>query len=373
MQRAEGASGDDIRFMARALQLAERGLYTTDPNPRVGCVLVDGRQIVGEGWHRRVGGPHAEIEALRAAGGRAKGATAYVTLEPCCHHGKTPPCTDALIAAGVSRVVAAVEDPNPRVGGKGLALLREAGIATECGVLAAAAEDLNRGFFARMRLGRPYVRSKLACSLDGRTALSSGESKWITGDAARRDGHRFRARSSVILTGIGTVLADDPLMTARLPDDEDLVQPARAVLDSTLRMPPDARLLRQSGHTLVMTRSNDEMRTDALRAAGADVVAMSSEWRGAGVNLAEALQVLADREFNEVWVEAGARLNGALLDQGLVDEWILYIAPCALGNTARGLWNIAGLDRIADRHRFAFTDVRQIGGDLRIRLAPARP
>ncbi len=352
--------------MARALTLAEKGLYTTDPNPRVGCVLVRDGAVIGEGWHRRVGGPHAEVEALRAAGGQALGATAYVTLEPCCHHGKTPPCTDALIAAGVVRVVAAMEDPDPRVGGKGLAALHAAGIATECGLLRDGAESLNPGFCSRMRCGKPFIRSKLAMSLDGRTALASGESRWITGDDARHDVHRLRGRSAAIVTGIGTVLGDDPSLTARL--DGDVLQPVRIVLDSRLRLPTNAKLLQQPGQTVVVTVSRDETRARRLIEAGAAVHVLDAA-DGAGRVPLEALgSYLARSEFNEVLVEAGAILNGALLQTGLIDEWIVYLAPCVLGDDARGLFHMAPLERMEQRPEMRLCEIRQVGRDLRLRL-----
>ena len=371
MQQLSAPTRDDIRFMARAIHLAERGLFTTDPNPRVGCVLVQEGQIVGEGWHRRVGGPHAEIEALCEAGARAVGATAYVTLEPCCHHGKTPPCTEALIISRVSRVVAAMEDPNPRVGGKGLAALRAAGIATDCALLKEEAEALNPGFCKRMRTGRPFIRSKLAMSLDGQTALASGESRWITGDAARRDAHRLRARSSAILTGVDTVVADDPSLTARLETGEDLLQPARIVVDSRLRTPTTAKLLRQTGSAIVVTTSKDQVRILELTEAGAEIVTLESDLCSHRVDLHALGRYLADSEYNEILVEAGAMLNGALLQAGLVDEWVVYMAPCVLGTASRGLFDLIGIERMSDRYELSITDVRQIGKDLRIRLLQA--
>ncbi len=361
-------SSDDHRYMARALQLAARGLYTTDPNPRVGCVLVRDDHIVGDGWHRARGGPHAEIEALARAGELAAGATVYVTLEPCCHHGKTPPCTEALITAGVGRVVAAMEDPNPRVGGRGLAMLRAAGIKTECGLLAAAAEALNAGFCSRMRSGKPFLRSKLAMSLDGRTALASGASRWITGEAARRDVHRWRARSSAIVTGIGTALADDPSLTARLDGDEDVLQPVRVVLDSRLRLPVDARLLGLPGGTVVVTVADDAERIRALTAAGADVRVLQPEAGSGRVGLAALARCLGALEFNEVWFEAGPTLNGALLQTGLIDEWIVYMAPCVLGDAARGLFNLGVLESMEQRQELQLAESRQVGRDLRLRL-----
>lgn len=359
----------DHAFMARALRLAARGLYTTDPNPRVGCVLVKDGQVVGEGWHRRAGGPHAEIEALRAAGEAARGATAYVSLEPCSHHGRTPPCADALIEAGVARVVAALEDPNPQVAGQGLARLAAAGIRTACGLLEAEAAEINRGFIRRMHTGRPWVTAKLAMSLDGRTALAHGESKWITGDASRRDVHRLRARSSAILTGVATVLADDPALTARL-EGEDILQPLRVVLDSRLRIPANAQLVRQEGDTLILTVSDAAVWCKALEARGFQVVRLPDD--GAGrVSLPAVLDELGRRGINEVMVEAGPVLNGALLQAGLVDEWVVYVSPAVLGDTARGLFNLPPLAGMEERFRLEWRDVRRVGADLRLRLGKA--
>jgi len=355
-------SGDDARHMARALVLAARGLYTTDPNPRVGCVLVKDGQVVGEGWHERAGEPHAEVHALRAAGAAARGATAYVTLEPCCHHGRTPPCTRALIEAGVARVVAAMPDPNPRVARQGVAELERAGIRVEIGLLAAEAERLNPGFISRMTRGRPYVRVKLAASLDGRTALASGESKWITGEAARADVQRLRARSSAILTGVGTVLADDPSLTVR--DIEIKRQPLRVVVDGNLSMRADARLLRLPGKTLVVTAADDADYAEPLLEAGAEVMVLAA---GAGrVDLPLLMQDLAVREVNELLVEAGATVCGALLEAGVVDELVLYLAPHLLGSSARGLFNIPALESMADRVALDIVDVRAVGKDWRI-------
>lgn len=366
---------DDHRFMARALQLAERGLFTTDPNPRVGCVLVKAGEIVGEGWHQRAGEPHAEINALRAAGGLekngAKGATAYITLEPCCHHGRTPPCSDALIAAGVSRVVVAMQDPNPQVAGQGLTQLQKAGIETRSGVMQAQAEALNPGFIQRMRQGRPYVRGKMAMSLDGRTAMASGESQWITGAEARQDVHRLRARSSVILTGIGTVLVDDPSLTARLDETElelKLEQPLRVVLDSQLQMPVTARMLSQPGRTLVLTVNTDAQKAADLRTAGAEVEVLAAA--NGRVDLMAVMDCLARRDINEVMVEAGATLCGALLQAGLFDELVIYVAPLIMGDAARGLLSLPGLQNMADRVELKIGDMRAVGRDWRIRAWP---
>ncbi|WP_017365341.1 bifunctional diaminohydroxyphosphoribosylaminopyrimidine deaminase/5-amino-6-(5-phosphoribosylamino)uracil reductase RibD [Methylococcus capsulatus] len=366
---SDGASWspEDHCFMAHALRLAEKGMYTTDPNPRVGSVVVQGNEVVGAGWHQRAGGPHAEIAALRDARGRAAGATVYVTLEPCSHHGRTPPCADALIEAGVHRVVAAMQDPNPRVAGQGLERLRRAGIEVSCGLLAREAERLNQGFVKRMRSGLPFVRSKLAMSLDGRTALASGDSKWITGDAARRDVHRLRARSSVIVTGIGTLRADDPFLTARPNDATELEQPARVILDSRLRSPPNARVFQQPGRTLVLTTASDPRARQALLDVGAEVLEVEPD--GAGrPDVAAVVRLLGRLEFNEVLFEAGAALNGALLSAGVVDEWVVYLAPCVLGDEARGLFRLPGLAGMADRPELAIVDARRVGSDMRLIL-----
>jgi len=348
--------------MARALQLAERGLYTTSPNPRVGCVIVKDGAVVGEGWHERAGAPHAEIHALTQAGEAARGATVYVTLEPCSHHGRTPPCAEALVEAGVARVVAAMTDPNPLVAGGGVAMLTLAGIQAEVGLLEAEARDLNSGFVSRMTRGRPWVRLKTASTLDGKTALENGVSQWITGEAARADVQRLRARASAILTGSGTVRADDPKMTVR---DFDIGrQPLRVVVDSALASPPSAAIL----PALIACHTADPARRAALEAAGAEVVELPG---GDGrVDLAALLTLLAQRGVNELHVEAGAVLNGALLAARLVDEWIAYVAPMALGEPARGLFAAAPPAALADAARFRLADVRQLGPDLRLTLLP---
>jgi len=365
-------TADDHRYMARALHLAARGLYTTDPNPRVGCVLVKDGRVLGEGWHERAGEAHAEIHALAQAGTAAAGATAYVTLEPCCHHGRTPPCTEALIRAGVGRVVFALQDPNPRVAGAGAGLLQAAGIEVESGVLAAAATRLNPGFDRRMRSGRPWVRCKLAMSLDGRTAMASGESRWITGAAARRDVHRQRARSSAILTGIGTVLADDPALTVRLAEVEapEVRQPLRIILDTRLRLPATARLLGLPGETLVLT--GVDPKDAAGRFGNAAVTVTSLPVTGGRLDLTAVLRYLGTREINEVHVEAGATLSGALLQAGLVDELVVYMAPHLMGDAARGLCALPGLERMEDRVSLEIADIRAVGQDWRI-TARVRP
>jgi len=347
--------------MARALQLAERGLYGTSPNPRVGCVLVRDGNVVGEGWHERAGEPHAEVHALQAAGEAARGATAFVTLEPCSHHGRTPPCADALVQAGVARVVVAVQDPNPQVAGQGIAKLRAVGITVECGLMEAAARELNIGFFSRMTRGTPWLRSKIAMSLDGRTALNNGESKWITGAAARMDVQHWRARSCAVLTGIGTVLADDPQLNVR--GIETSRQPLRAVMDNALRIPLDARLLQQHG-VVIYTVTQDAQKIAALEQAGARVIVLPDAC--GQVDAAAALRDFAAQGCNEVLVEAGSKLNGALLKAGLVDELVLYLAPQLLGDMARGMARLGELTSLEQRIELEWQDVRHVGRDLRI-------
>ncbi|WP_324781245.1 bifunctional diaminohydroxyphosphoribosylaminopyrimidine deaminase/5-amino-6-(5-phosphoribosylamino)uracil reductase RibD [Thiobacillus sedimenti] len=348
--------------MARALQLAARGLYTTTPNPRVGCVIVRDGAVVGEGWHERAGAPHAEVHALKAAGVAARGATAYVTLEPCSHHGRTPPCAEALVDAGVARVVAAMTDPNPLVAGRGISILTLAGIRAEVGLMEAEARALNAGFVSRMTRQRPWVRLKTASTLDGKTALANGASQWITGAAARADVQRLRARACAILTGSGTVLADNPRMNVR---DFDIGrQPLRVVVDSGLRTPADAAIL----PALIACRHAEPGARAALEAAGAEVVEFPEA--DGRVDLAALLARLAQRGINEVHVEAGAALNGALLTAGLVDEWVAYVAPMAVGDDARGLFAGPPLMALADAARFRLHDVRQVGDDLRLTLLP---
>ncbi len=365
---------DDPRHMSRALELARRGLYTTDPNPRVGCVLVRAGEVIAEGWHARAGEAHAEVSALRAAGERARGATAYVSLEPCCHQGRTGPCTEQLVAAGIARVVVAMIDPDPRTSGRGLAALERAGIEVSSGLLEEEARALNPGFVARHTRGRPYVRIKMAASLDGRTATADGESKWITGAAARRDVQNLRARSSAILTGSGTVLADDPALTVReVPAGEDpdgLRQPLRVVLDRRLRTPANASMLRQPGATLIATTSDDGGARKRLTDAGAEVLSLASDAHGGLVSL---MTTLAGREINEVLVEAGATLAGALLEAAVVDEIVLYTAPLLLGDRARGLFHLPQVRRLSHGVALDIVDVRAIGDDWRTtaRLRPA--
>lgn len=363
-------AADDARWMARAIGLARRGLGTTRPNPAVGCVLVRDARCVGEGWHRRAGEAHAEVLALRQAGAAARGATCYVSLEPCAHHGRTPPCTDALLEAGVARVVAAMADPDPRVAGGGLARLEAAGVRIECGLMAAAAEAVNPGFVMRMRAGRPYVRIKLAASLDGRTAMASGESRWISSAAARRDVHRLRARSGAVLTGIGTVLADDPRLGVRdAPLDEALEPPLRAIADTHLRLAPGARLFQVPGPVLVFTCANESPRYAALQARGAQIVRLPAG--AGGVDPLALLRWLAaQRQVNEVLVEAGPALAGTLLRAGLADELIVYLAPRLLGAAARALIDVPGCERLAEAPALRFTDARRVGPDLRLTAVP---
>ncbi len=367
----------DAVWMARALQLAAKGLFTTGVNPRVGCVLVKDDRLIGEGWHERAGEGHAEWMALRDAqrlGNDATSATAYVTLEPCAHHGKTPPCAEALINAGISRVVAAMEDPNPLVAGKGFARLQAAGIAVAAPLMAAEAEALNVGFVQRMRQGKPWVRLKMAGSLDGRSALANGQSQWITGPKARADGHRFRARAQAIITGVGTILADDPLLTVRNVDmpmgqsGQPVRLPAllRVVLDSQLRTPPAAKIMQ--GGCLIVTASNDAAKIHELEAAGAEVLCLPNQ-RGQ-VDLAAMLTALAERGVNEAHVEAGPILSGTFVKSGLVDELLVYIAPTVLGSDARGWFDGLNLTTLDLKTEWQFQDVRLVGVDLRVIARP---
>ncbi len=367
----------DQHFMQQAIDLAGQGLYTTGCNPRVGCVLVRDSEVIGRGYHLRPGEGHAEVNALRDAGEAVEGATAYVTLEPCSHTGKTPPCSEALVAAGVSRVVIAMQDPNPLVSGAGVATLQAAGIAVTTGVLEERARLLNPGFIKRMQTGLPYVRVKLAMSLDGRTAMASGESQWITGPAARSDVQRLRARSCAVLSGIDTVITDDAALTVRPSElglDADTAalaaaqQPRRVVLDAALRLPVDARLLSQSGPVIVVTaQAADAERRQALQARGADVVTVAD--RDGRLDLEAVLRLLAERECNEVLVEAGATLAGALLAAGLVDELVVYMAPTLLGSSARPLLALE-LDTMAEQRRLHIASIDPVGEDWRIVARP---
>ena len=357
----------DRRHMMRALTLARRGLYSTDPNPRVGCVIAHGERIVGEGWHRYAGEPHAEIHALTAAGREAAGATAYVTLEPCRHTGRTGPCTRALVEARVARVVAAMRDPDPRVAGRGFAALAAAGIEVETGLLEAEARALNRGFVSRFERGRPWVRCKLAATLDGRTATAAGESQWITGEAARADVHRLRAQAGAVLTGIGTLVADDPRLDARVDDADCLAPPMRVIVDSRLRTPPGARVFSAPGHVLVAT-SREASPSPALLDTGAEVVLLPGDT--GRVALGPLMAVLAERGVNEVHTECGPTLAGALLEAGLVDEVVTYLAPMLLGDAARGMFTLPTVTAMRDRVGLEITGVTRIGDDLRIDARP---
>ncbi len=351
----------DREHMAEALRLAEKGLFTTTPNPRVGCVIVREGETVGAGWHEKTGGPHAEIVALRAAGARARGATAYVSLEPCSHQGRTPPCVDALIEAGIARVVAAMQDPNAKVAGSGFARLRAAGIQVEYGLMQDEARALNIGFVSRMSRGRPWLRMKIAASLDGRTALANGQSQWITGPEARRDGHAWRARACAVLTGIGTVRDDDPQLNVR--EVETTRQPLKIVVDSRLQLPLSAKLL-ESGRVLVAAAVEDKAAIAALQDKGAEVVVLPNA-RGK-VELMDLMRELARRELNEVHVEAGYKLNGSLLGAGLVDELLIYLAPSILGDSAYSMFSLPELTDLAQKRLVQFGDVQIIGSDLRI-------
>lgn len=371
----ETQSSVDTTLMQRALVLAERGLLTTRPNPAVGCVIAHQDKVVGEGYHERAGGPHAEVHALREAGEAARGATAYVTLEPCAHHGRTPPCAAALVAAGVARVVAAGLDPNPKVAGAGLAHLRKHGIATASGLLEAQARELNAGFLSRFERGRPWLRLKLATSLDGHTALGNGVSQWITSTAARQDVQLWRARSGAILTGADTVIADDPAHTVRIMADgtpctaeaSDIPQPMRIVADTRLRTPASARLLTQPGR-VVVAHASESTTGNRVIEAGAELLAAPRD--DAGLRLDWLLTWLAQQDINDVFTEAGPKLLGALLAAGLVDEVLWYLAPNLLGLNAREALTIGPFEKMADRIDLRLLEHTRVGADLRLRLKP---
>lgn len=362
-------------YMTRALQLAEQGLYTTQPNPRVGCVIVKDGKIIGEGAHLKAGEPHAEVFALRQAGEQAKGATLYVTLEPCSHTGRTPPCSQAIVDAGVAKVIAAMQDPNPQVSGSGLAFLESKNIETATGLMEKQAQDLNPGFISRMTRQLPFVRSKIAASLDGKTALNNGASQWITGEAARADVQHWRARSCAILTGAGTVLADDPSMNVRYdsfknapetPMDISL-QPMRIIVDSTLKTPPNANIL-QGGNVLIAFAKASQKKQAQLLTAGAELLCIPND--EGKVCLKTLLSHLASREINEVLVEGGEGLNGALLAQNLIDEFVIYYAPKLMGGAAKSMFAMPALTNMQQTIDLQILDVRQIGADIRIRAHP---
>jgi len=364
-------SATDHAMMAHALRLAERGAYTTRPNPMVGCVLAHGDEIVGEGWHRLAGEPHAEILALQDAGDRAKGATAYVTLEPCAHTGKTGPCADALVAAGVWRVVVAMRDPFPEVDGEGFARLAAAGIGVESGLMEAQARALNRGWLSLVERGRPWVRVKLATSIDGRTALASGDSKWISCEASRLDGHRWRARAGAIITGAGTVLADDPSLTVRLGDDTPFVAPLRVVLDPGLATIARGRVREGAAPALYLHAADVKPPRDLGMQPSVELGVVPV--RAGLIDLAAVLRRLAERGINEVQVEAGATLAGGFLAAGLVDEILLYIAPVLLGERAKPLFDGLRIDDMAQKLNLTIVESRAIGTDMRLLLRPAAP
>ena len=365
----------DELYMARALKLAARGRFTTHPNPNVGCVIVKDGEIVGEGYHHRAGEPHAEVHALRMAGEKAQGATAYVTLEPCSHHGRTPPCCDALIAAGVSRVVAAMQDPNPQVAGRGLYRLQQAGIDVSHGLMMSEVEQLNKGFLKRMRTGFPYLQLKLGASLDGRTAMASGESQWITSPQARRDVQRLRAQSHAILTSSATVLADDPQLTVRWSElgestqasypQEELRQPIRIVLDSQNQVTPEHQIVQQPGETWIVRTEDDP------RSWPETVRSLKVPEHNGHLDLVVLMMQLGKQQINSIWVEAGPTLAGALLQAGLVDELIVYVAPKLLGNAARGLCALPGLEELSQAPHFKFNEIRQVGPDVCLHLTTA--
>ncbi|HEY0914662.1 MAG TPA: bifunctional diaminohydroxyphosphoribosylaminopyrimidine deaminase/5-amino-6-(5-phosphoribosylamino)uracil reductase RibD [Solimonas sp.] len=353
-------------WMARALRLAERGRTGTHPNPRVGCVIVKDGVVVGEGWHQRAGEPHAEVHALREAGERARGAEVFVTLEPCSHHGRTPPCADALVHAGVAKVWAAMQDPNPLVSGQGLERLRAAGIATESGLLERDAQRLNRGFVSRMTRGRPFVVLKLGMSLDGRTAMASGESQWITGAEARADVHRLRAETGAVMTGPGTVKADDPQLNCResgIGNRESFRQPDRIVLDTRAQAPATARVWAEGARRLWLTAG------EGAAPAGVERLVCATDASGA-LDLAAALQLLGQKQVNEVLLECGPRLAGSFLQAGLIDEVVAYVAPSFLGHEARPFATLPGLEKLSQRLQWRFAGVRQVGADLRLTLQP---
>ena len=355
-------SAADYAYMAQAIQLAEKGLYSTSPNPRVGCVIVRNGQVVGTGWHKSAGQPHAEINALNSAAVAAKGATLYVTLEPCSHTGRTLPCTESLVSAGIAKIIIAMKDPNPLVSANnGIALLKQKGIEVQTGLLEAQAEALNPGFIHRMCHQRPWVRVKIAASIDGKTALNNGASQWITRPAARQDGHRWRARSCAILTGMGTIKADNPQLTVRHINTPR--QPLKIVVDSRLEIPLDANLLRGKG-VFIFTAIHNKNKMVQLHELGVQVIELPNS--DGGVNLVKMMQYLADLEINELLIEAGSQLNGALIKAGLVDELIIFLAPHLLGNIARGMINLPELTRLDQRAELEIKDLRMMGQDIRI-------
>ncbi len=367
-------TASDYQYMSRAIQIARRGLYSTDPNPRVGCVIVKGNTVLAEGWHQKAGHPHAEIEALKNASENhtsadITGATCYVSLEPCVHHGRTSPCTESLIDSGIKRVVTAMLDPNPLVSGKGLQQLNDAGIETANGLMEAQARELNPGFEMRMRNGRPFVRCKLAMSLDGRTALVDGESKWISSAESRMDVQKLRARSSAIMTGVGTVIEDDPSMNVRSSEGKKTDhqrQPLRVILDSELDISLDAKILSLPGDAMIFHASENSDKKQKLANIGVDLISVEAK-RGAAF-LEYVLRYLArEKEINEVLLEAGSTLSGEMLQAGLIDELIVYLAPTLLGPDAKSLFQLPMIKNMKDRISLNFSDIRTIGQDIRIK------
>ena len=371
-------SADDYRYMARAIQLAKQGWYTTHPNPRVGCILVKQNQIIGEGYHRKAGELHAERNALVNATSPVDGATAYVTLEPCCHHGKTPPCSEALIEAGISRVVIAMQDPNPLVAGKGIELLKQAGIDVQSGLLSDQAMLLNRGFIKRMKQGMPFVRCKMAASLDGRTAMASGESVWISSEHSRHDVQLLRAESSAIMTGVATVLADEPSMNVRLSKDDlsldadlSVLQPPRVILDANLQTPADAKILNLPGEVILFCQQQAFAKASQYKQSNVSVIAVDAE--NNRLNLNQVLSKLADLQINDVLLESGATLAGAMLSEGFIDEMVVYQAPHLMGDAARGLFHLPALAKMSERVQLTVTDSRRIGPDFKITCSVSLP
>ena len=354
--------------MARALALAEQAEGDTHPNPCVGCVIVKDGEVVGEAYHHKAGEPHAEVLALAQAGENARGATLYVNLEPCCHQGRTPPCTDEIARAGIARVVFGMQDPNPLVSGGGVDVLRAAGVDVESGLMESEARWINRGFITRMSIGRPWVTLKIGATLDGRIATGDGQSQWITGPESREDVHRQRARYSAIMTGLGTVMADDPQMTVRLVDTDK--QPLRVVVDTELKTDADARIIGDDGNALFLTARQNEGKRQAIESRGAEVVEMPEH--ETGVDLEASLRELGVRDHNDVFVECGSQLAGSMLEQGLVDELLVYYAPSVLGADARGMFDIATVENLVDRPQFKFSEFVHVGDDVRARaLDPA--
>lgn len=359
--------GDDEKFMSRAIKLAQKGQFTCDPNPAVGCVIVKNGAIVGEGWHEFSGQAHAEINALKAAAKDAQGATMYVTLEPCCHHGKTPPCTRAILKSGILRVVIGTEDPNPMVNRSGISELQRGGIDVVCGVCKSDARLLNRGFFKRITTGMPWVTLKTAISLDGKTAMESGESQWITSEAARRDAHKLRASASAVLTGVGTILRDDPSMTVRL--DGVQRQPNRIIVDTNLSTPPDARIFDGQGTVYLLTANVETDAMESFPDKGVEIIDCVTS--GGRIDLPRVMKELGSREMNSILVEAGHRLNGSMVDNDLVDELVVYVSPDLLGSDARGMFTIPGIEHLTARVKMEFKSAVMVGRDLKLTLSPS--